>query len=197
MHLRADLLAEQIDRLEHTLGVEVPIGPAVARRQALHVRGDLMDRAGGVFAHQRAVGAHPRRMTAAGIDEHGTRLQEPTLDDLAGDFVDTVVLADTTLPPRSANAVTGARTNLQTASGTVRAVLTDSTLSSMLTTSTSVDGGVRVAEQRFLDETMLVTEQRPGAGSSVVVAPPRNWNPTDGFGAPWYCCNSPTPRIWK
>jgi hypothetical protein len=113
----------------------------------------------------------------------GGTLDEPTLDDLAGDLVDTVVLADTTLPPRNANAVTGARTNLQTASGTVRAVLTDSTLSSTLSTSTSVDGGVRVAEQRFLAETMLVTEQRPGAGSSVVIAPPRNWNPTDGFAA--------------
>lgn len=113
---------------------------------------------------------------------------EPTLDDLAGDLLDTVVLTDTTLPPRDSNAVTGARTNLQTASGTVRAVLTDSTLSSMLTASTSgtaanLDGGVRVAEQRFLAETMLVTEQRPGAGSSVVIAPPRNWNPTDGFAA--------------
>ena len=111
----------------------------------------------------------------------GGTIDEPTLDDLAGDFVDTVVLADTTLPPRTANAVTGARTNLQTASGTVRAVLADSTLSSMLNTSTSVDGGVRVAEQRFLAETMLVTEQRPGVGSSVVIAPPRNWNPSDGF----------------
>jgi hypothetical protein len=107
----------------------------------------------------------------------GGTLDEPTLDDLAGDLVDTVVLADTTLPPRNANAVTGARTNLQTASGTVRAVLTNSTL----TTPTSVDGGVRVAEQRFLAETMLVTEQRPGAGSSVVIAPPRNWTPADGF----------------
>ena len=90
----------------------------------------------------------------------GGTLDEPTLDDLAGDLVDTVVLADTALPPRNANAVTGARTNLQTASGTVRAVLADSTLSSLLTTSAKVDGGVRVAEQRFLAETMLITEQR-------------------------------------
>ncbi len=22
-------------------------------------------------------------------------------------------------------------------------------------------------------------------------------NPTDGFGAPWYCSSSPTPRSWK
>ncbi len=110
-------------------------------------------------------------------------LDEPTLDDLAGDLVDTVVLADTSLPPRNANAVTGARTDLQTASGTVRAVLADSTLSSLLTTAAKVDGGVRAAEQFFLAETMLITEQRPGVGSSVVIAAPRNWDPTDGFAA--------------
>ena len=115
----------------------------------------------------------------------GGTFDEATLDDLAGDLIDTVVLTDTALPARDSKAVTGARTNLQTASGTVRAVLTDSTLSSMLTSTSSAkaDGGVRVAEQRFLAETMLVTEQRPGAGSAVVIAPPRNWNPTDGFAA--------------
>ena len=61
---------------------------------------------------------------------------------------------------------------------------------------------MRVAEQRFLAETMLVTEQRPGAGSSVVVAPPRNWDPTDGFAAtlladsatmPWLTRRQPGP----
>ncbi|HTC70634.1 MAG TPA: DUF6049 family protein, partial [Acidothermaceae bacterium] len=116
----------------------------------------------------------------------GGTLDEATLDELAGDLVDTVVLTDTTLPPRDPNAVTGARTNLQTDSGTVRAVLTDSTISSMLTTpaaATAASGGVRAAEQRFLAETMLVTEQRPGAGSSIVVAPPRTWDPTGDFAA--------------
>jgi hypothetical protein len=106
-------------------------------------------------------------------------LDEATLDDLAGDLVDTVVLSDTTLPPRDPNAVTGARTNLQTESGTVRAVLTDSTISSMLTSPTASDG-VRAAEQRFLAQTMLVTEQRPGAGGAIVVAPPRTWDPAGG-----------------
>jgi hypothetical protein len=116
----------------------------------------------------------------------GGTLDEATLDELAGDLVDTVVLSDTSLPARDPNAVTGARTNLQTDSGTVRAVLTDSTISSMLTTpaaATAASGGVRAAEQRFLAETMLVTEQRPGAGSSIVVAPPRTWDPAGGFAA--------------
>ena len=112
----------------------------------------------------------------------GGTLDEATLDDLAGDLVDTVVLSDSTLPPRDTNAVTGARTNLQTESGTIRAVLTDTTISSMLTNPPGRDG-VRADEQRFLAQTMLVTEQRPGAGSSIVIAPPRNWDPVGGFAA--------------
>jgi Family of unknown function (DUF6049) len=113
----------------------------------------------------------------------GGTLDEPTLDDLASDY-DTVVLDDTSLPPRDPNAVTGARTNLQTASGTMRAVLTDSRISALLTPgAAAANGGVRLAEQRFLADTMLITEQRPGAGSSVVVAPPRTFDPVDGFAA--------------
>jgi Family of unknown function (DUF6049) len=113
----------------------------------------------------------------------GGVLDEPTLDDLAGDLVDTVVLTDQALPPRDPNAVTGARTNLQTASGTVRAVLTDTVLANLLTGSSAVNGGTRAVEQRFLAETMLITEQRPGLGSSVVIAAPRDWDPSDGFAA--------------
>lgn len=114
----------------------------------------------------------------------GGTLDEPTLDDLASDY-DTVVLDDTSLPPRDPNAVTGARTNLQTASGTVRAVLTDSRISALLApgAASPANGGARLAEQRFLADTMLITEQRPGAGSSVVVAPPRAFDSGDGFAA--------------
>jgi hypothetical protein len=111
-------------------------------------------------------------------------LDETTLDDVASDLVDTVVLTDQALPPRDANAVTGARADLQTASGTVHAVLTDSTLAAIVADGgRSADGGTRAAEQRFLAETMLVTEQRPGVGSSLVIAPPRTLDPANGFAA--------------
>jgi hypothetical protein len=110
-------------------------------------------------------------------------LNESALEALAGDLVDTVVLNDQVLPPRDVNAVTGARANLQTAAGTVKAVLTDSAVSSLLNAPAATPGGARVTEQRFLAETMLITEQRPGTGSSVVVAPPRSWDPADGFAA--------------
>ncbi|HEY8729930.1 MAG TPA: DUF6049 family protein [Acidothermaceae bacterium] len=103
-------------------------------------------------------------------------LDDATLDELAS-LADPVVLTDKALPARNPNAVTGARSDLQTASGTVHAVLTDSTISAFLTPSISMDGGARAAEQRFLAETMLVTEQRPGVGSAIVVAPPRHFDP--------------------
>jgi cell division septation protein DedD len=110
-------------------------------------------------------------------------LNESTLEALASDLVDTVVLDDRELPARDVNAVTGARANLQTAAGTVKAVLTDSAVSSLLNSPAATPGGTRVTEQRFLAETMLITGQRPGTGSSVVVAPPRSWDPADGFAA--------------
>lgn len=120
-------------------------------------------------------------------------LDDATLDELAS-LADPVVLTDKALPARDPNAVTGARSDLQTASGTVHAVLTDSTISAFLTPSISMDGGARAAEQRFLAQTMLVTEQRPGIGSAIVVAPPRHFDPAgtmvatllaDSSSAPW------------
>ncbi|MGH3264759.1 MAG: DUF6049 family protein, partial [Trebonia sp.] len=93
---------------------------------------------------------------------------------LASGMVDTVVLNDKVSQPLDANAVGTPRTNLQTASGTVRAVLTDSTIDTLIADPSSVAGGQRAAEQRILAETMLITEQRPGAGSAFVLALPRD-----------------------
>lgn len=102
------------------------------------------------------------------------QLDEATLDDLASDLVTTVVLDGQALQPQDPNALAGPRADLQTPSGSVRALLTDPTINELVSSPTTVVGGARAAEQRFLAETMLVTEQRPGSGSSVVIAPPRH-----------------------
>jgi hypothetical protein len=126
----------------------------------------------------------------------GGVIDESTLSDLAGDLVTTVVLQDSALPPRDPNAVPGVRTNLQTASGPIGAVLSDSALDALIADPSTVQGGVRAAEQLFLAQTMLITEQRPGAGSSLVIAPPQTWDPspnvdfvrdllTDSGSVPW------------
>ena len=108
-------------------------------------------------------------------------LNESTLDDLSSDLVTTVVLSDQTLQPRDADELTGPRTDLQTASGTVRVVLTDSTIDTLIADPSSVLGGPRAAEQRLLAETMLITEQRPGQGSSLMLAPPRYADPSNPY----------------
>jgi hypothetical protein len=108
----------------------------------------------------------------------GGVIDETTLDDLASDGVSVVVLSDTALPPRDPNAIGGPRTDVPTASGTVHAVLSDSALDALIADPTTVAGGTRAAEQRFLAETMVITEQRPGAGSSIVLTPPRTADPT-------------------
>ncbi len=56
-HLRAHLLAQDVDGLQLAVGLEVPIGPAVAGIEALHMGTDLVDRARGVAADDGAVGA--------------------------------------------------------------------------------------------------------------------------------------------
>ncbi len=102
------------------------------------------------------------------------QIDEATLDDLASDLVTTVVLDGRALQPQDPNAVAGPRADLQTPSGAVRALLTDPTINDLVASPASVTGGARAAEQRFLAETMLVTEQRPGSGSSLVIAPSRH-----------------------
>jgi hypothetical protein len=108
-------------------------------------------------------------------------IDESTLSDLAGDLVSTVLLQDSALPPRDPNAVTGVRTDLSTSSGPIGAVLSDSAIDSLVTDPSTVQGGIRAAEQLYLAQTMLITEQRPGAGSSIVIAPPRDWSPDPSF----------------
>jgi hypothetical protein len=111
----------------------------------------------------------------------GGEITTQALGDLAADMVNTVVLNGQVAPPSDPNAVGGPRTNLQTASGTVHGVLSDPTLNHLIADPGSVAGGQRAAEQRFLAETMLITEQRPGSGSSVVITPPRRADPANSF----------------
>ena len=54
---RPQLLPERIDRHQAAAHVDVPENPTVARRRALHVRADAVDRADLVAEHDGAVGA--------------------------------------------------------------------------------------------------------------------------------------------
>ena len=79
----AHLLAQQIDRNLRAAIIEVPKRPAVARVKPLHMRGDAMDRARRIRAHERAIGAHLRAVTSAEPRQNHARLQQSALDQRA------------------------------------------------------------------------------------------------------------------
>lgn len=116
-------------------------------------------------------------------------LTRPALDILAGAGIDTFVLSGAALPLRRDLTYTpDARAVVQTVGGTVRAVVADDTLDALLGTGagdlrsgSTAAGSDRLDQQRFLAETMLMTLERPNDPRTVVVAPPRQWNPAPAY----------------
>src|SRR5205085_5124006 len=66
----AQLLAEQVDRDEAAVALDMPERPTVAGRRALHAGADGVDRAAMLGRDQAAVRAHPRGEAAAAVDQH-------------------------------------------------------------------------------------------------------------------------------
>lgn len=93
----------------------------------------------------------------------------------------TVVLSQRALPASSQVSYTpDGVTQLPTSDGTVKALLADPTLSDVLG-GTQRRSSLVVTEQRFLAETALITAELPNSPRTVVVAPPRRWDPTPGL----------------
>ncbi|PRY38566.1 hypothetical protein LY71_12238 [Geodermatophilus tzadiensis] len=120
----------------------------------------------------------------------GGPLRADTLATLAGGGVDTVVLDSGALD--DADAVLGldgaaaARATVAGEDGPVPALVADGRLSALVGSAGATDGGVRVAEQRYLAELVLLSQQPVAdpAGQSVLVAPPRDVDPDpDGVAA--------------
>jgi hypothetical protein len=65
--------------------------------------------------------------------------------------------------------------------GTKYAVAGDQPISSVIGANTHAPGAEVLAEQRFLAETALITAERPGQQRTVLVVPPRRWNPGERF----------------
>ncbi len=124
------------------------------------------------------LGAEPMSQVAWPADGY---IDTPTLSTLAGSGVNTVVLGEDALPAINPNTIAGVRAQIVTPGGEVGAVLTDRVLTATLANADTTLGGPRIAEQRFLAETAMITAQFPGRGSTVVVAPPRHWAPPVGF----------------
>lgn len=119
----------------------------------------------------------------------GGVLTKPALDTLAGAGVGTFVLSGAALPLTQTLTYTpDARAAVQTVGGTVRALVSDDTLDTLIATGAGNLGSAptagqsaRLDAQRILAETMLITLERPNTPRTVVVAPPRGWNPSPAY----------------
>ncbi len=106
---------------------------------------------------------------------------QATIDALTA--VDTVVLSGTVLPAGpTVNYTPDAATTLPAVGGgTLSALVSDPTLGTLAGADPARSGGGRLAEQRFLAETALITAEQPSVGRTVLVAPPRRWSPPESW----------------
>lgn len=114
----------------------------------------------------------------------GGWLNQDTLDTLAGMGARRVILNERSLPPAQPLTYTpGATAATPTVGGTVRALVADSTVTRILAGATAAPGSATLAEQRFLAETALITDELPNRARTLLIAPPRRWDPPPGFAA--------------
>jgi hypothetical protein len=117
----------------------------------------------------------------------------------ASDGINTVVLSSSTMPPSPAvNFTPSAQTTTPDGVGpALKVLLSDDTITQILGSanaqSTSTAATFSVA-QRYLAETAMIAAEQPNLARSIVVAPPRHWDPAtdlasellaDTTSAPW------------
>ncbi|SFT99170.1 hypothetical protein SAMN05660657_04508 [Geodermatophilus amargosae] len=114
----------------------------------------------------------------------GGALRPDTLTTLRAGGVEQVVVASTALSVGDAvlgvpDGGAAARATVPAGDGPVEALVVDAGLSSVVDTADTAEGGPRVAEQRYLAELVLVSQQAgtDPAGQSVLVAPGRDVDP--------------------
>jgi hypothetical protein len=102
------------------------------------------------------------------------------LANLAVNGISTVVLSSNEMPAPSGTFIPDdAVASTPTATGTtMKVLLADSAITSVLGSATSAPGSSFAVSQRFLAETAMIAAESPNLARSVVVAPPREWDPS-------------------
>jgi len=151
-----DLVSVVGSRLADDLATSTALGPAVVR--------EVLGRdVGGTLAW-------PADGTADGA----------TLEVLGRGGTETVVLSDAYVAPVRRVVYTPDAVG-RLAGTRLTAAVADSRLSALLTTPLAEQGGSALARQRFLAEVAMVTAERPSDGRSVLVVPPRAFDPDPGY----------------
>ncbi len=122
---------------------------------------------------------HPRADIAA---PPGGLAGRTAIRDVARGDGRAALLSTRTMPLRTdPNYTPSAHIQLPAAGHTIAGVLADARLTRIVGAGASDPAQFRAAEQRFLAETLLITGELPRKQRSVVVAPPRDWSPTEGY----------------
>lgn len=114
------------------------------------------------------------------------QLTDTALDDVVAQGASAVVLDPTALS-RSAEADAGRTASgvspLPALSGQAVALVSDPVVEALLRRGSlrAVPGGPRLAEQRLLAELAMITAEAPNDIRTIVLAPPRRWDPTPAY----------------
>jgi Family of unknown function (DUF6049) len=107
---------------------------------------------------------------------------QATLSALVASGSRTVVLSSAIMPDSRLETFTpDPVVNRKVAGQSVKLVAYDDTLRKILGSPTQEPGGTILAEQRFLAETAMITGERPQQSRTIVITPPRRWNPSPAF----------------
>jgi Family of unknown function (DUF6049) len=119
---------------------------------------------------------------AAGIADYAV------LSALAANGIGTVILNSSLMPPATPAGYTPSAitTTLNGVNAGMHVALADSTLSQLLADAPTASAnrpaaGSFATEQRFLAETAMIAAEQPRLPRTVVVTPPRQWNPARGL----------------
>ncbi len=104
----------------------------------------------------------------------------------ASDGINMVVLDTSTMPPSpQQNYTPSAQTTTPDGAGSdLQVLLSDDTITQVIGSANSASDSQATAfsvEQRYLAETAMIAAERPGLARSIVVAPPRRWDPPAGL----------------
>jgi Family of unknown function (DUF6049) len=139
------------------------------------------------FAY-RKIGQQILRLPPASDDiawPDGGLADSSVLGNLAVNRIKTVVLASSVMPPagQPPSFTPSAQATAPSGIGTrLNVLLADDTITQILHSGGSASpGAVFATRQRFLAETAMIVAERPQLARSLVVAPPRRWNPAPGL----------------
>ncbi len=139
------------------------------------------------FAQSRTVGSKILHLPASANTmawPSGGLADAGVLESLAVNKIDTVVLDSTVMPPKGPPLSYTPSAQASTPSGvggSLKVLLADHTISQILATPATGPGSAFATEQRFLAQTAMIVAELPATARSLVVAPPRLWNPAPGL----------------